>query len=268
MSQPLYTDSSTDEDALSSSDQLVILLHGLGGDHQAWTSIRKQLNKYAINSIAIDLQGHGGKSRKTNYQQFSLKQQAQEIEQIITTHSLSGKRIFLAGHCLGSLIAQQVAKNSKHITGLILIGSTTKMPSWVRLTKLDVIGSWLSQHVGSLLPTWHIEKERNYQALVGTSDFSVRRVFWDIAHTSLRTYCYTLSWVLRVNNQELAQKIRVPTLVIGGKQDRIFPMHLSSELAALIPNSTLRTIDSNHLLPINQSDDVAAAIVECVSRVT
>lgn len=58
-----------------------------------------------------------------------------------------------------------------------------------------------------------------------------------------------------------AASLTCPTLVIAASQDALRTQEESSELAATIPNATLRFIDqSGHMLPLEQPEALACAI--------
>lgn len=55
----------------------------------------------------------------------------------------------------------------------------------------------------------------------------------------------------------------MPTLVLGGAMDLIAPGHLQAELAAGLPNATLRIApDAGHFLPLERPDFCAEALAE------
>ncbi len=68
------------------------------------------------------------------------------------------------------------------------------------------------------------------------------------------------------NNATQAQSIACPTLLIGATADQFFDRLATEETAALIPNAQLRLFENEtHMLPIERSDEVAAAIEAFVS---
>lgn len=69
------------------------------------------------------------------------------------------------------------------------------------------------------------------------------------------------------NNAAYAQRITCPTLLIGGNADQFFDRLAIEETAALILNAQLRLFENEtHMLPIERSAEVAAAIKAFVSR--
>jgi len=61
----------------------------------------------------------------------------------------------------------------------------------------------------------------------------------------------------RPDSRPLLASIRCPTLVVGGRQDRVTPPALQEEIAAGIAHSSLRILDvCGHLAPLEQPDEV------------
>jgi aminoacrylate hydrolase len=58
------------------------------------------------------------------------------------------------------------------------------------------------------------------------------------------------------------QDIRVPTFVIGARDDQLTPPGLSEELAARIPGATLHLLDSGgHFCPVTVTERYNAAVL-------
>jgi pimeloyl-ACP methyl ester carboxylesterase len=69
------------------------------------------------------------------------------------------------------------------------------------------------------------------------------------------------------NNTAYARRIVGPTLVAGGTADQYFDLAASQETAALIPGAQIHLFErETHMLPIEKSDDVAAAIKDFLGR--
>jgi pimeloyl-ACP methyl ester carboxylesterase len=89
------------------------------------------------------------------------------------------------------------------------------------------------------------------------------REMWDAfsalqrATTSTENVVRFLDAFANVDVSEIAPKVQCPTLVVHSRRDRRVPIEQARELAALIPGSTLRLLDSgNHIL---MSDEPAWA---------
>ena len=67
--------------------------------------------------------------------------------------------------------------------------------------------------------------------------------------------------ILEHNTEKLAEKIKVPTLIIVGLLDRVFPLYLSKALAEKIPHYQLDVIDNcGHNLMLEQPEEFTRRI--------
>jgi len=72
--------------------------------------------------------------------------------------------------------------------------------------------------------------------------------------------------VTRPDCRDLLPSITVPTLVIGGLQDRVTPPALQEEIAAKIPGARLMLLDNcGHLAPLEQPQTVSQAMRDWLS---
>lgn len=55
-------------------------------------------------------------------------------------------------------------------------------------------------------------------------------------------------------------QLKVPTLIFQGTRDAAVPPAFANRASALIPNSTLLTVDSGHFIPLCQPESVAASL--------
>ena len=101
----------------------MILIHGSGSDHSAWSHQYARLHKY-YNILAIDLPGHGrsGGSGEADVEDYCLW-----VKKLLDIIDLKGA--MLVGHSLGAAIALRFALNyPQEIEGIVLVGGGMKMP--------------------------------------------------------------------------------------------------------------------------------------------
>jgi pimeloyl-ACP methyl ester carboxylesterase len=70
----------------------------------------------------------------------------------------------------------------------------------------------------------------------------------------------------RPDCRDLLPSIAVPTLVVGGAEDRVTPPALQEEIAAGIPGARLMLLDNcGHLAPMEQPQTVSQAMRDWLS---
>ena len=221
----------------------VILIHGAGGTHLHWPPQIRRLSGQRV--YAPDLPGHG-KSEGL------ARQEIGEYVLVLAEfmRALKLKKATLVGLSMGSAIAMQLAlRYPKRVLGLGLLGSGAKMrvapvllessasPSAFQATVSMVVENSYSPGVDPRireLAAQHLEETR---PSVLHSDFLACDSF-DV--------------------MEKASKIRVPTLLICGAEDRMTPPKYSEYLHNQIAGSQLAIVPgSGHMITIEKPDETA-----------
>jgi len=71
----------------------------------------------------------------------------------------------------------------------------------------------------------------------------------------------------RAESLELLPTLKVPALVLCGHEDKVTPLALSVEMASLLPNAELVTVEkSGHMVTLERPDDVVAAVLRWLER--
>jgi pimeloyl-[acyl-carrier protein] methyl ester esterase len=74
----------------------------------------------------------------------------------------------------------------------------------------------------------------------------------------------TVQSLLEMSNLDLRgrlKEINIPALVIATETDETIPVHLTKELAELLPDSRLLMVENaSHQIPVERPDEVADAI--------
>ncbi len=244
-------------DSLGTSKKgALVLLHGLGGDLGAWDHERRLLADLGYTSYAIDLRGHGLSDKPSTSHSYAIPQFAADIAHIIRKEELESS--ILIGHCFGGMVALTTAAlYPEGISSLILIDTSFKPPfignSKTSAVLLRKIAEIIANYSESEPSTSHI----NFAPFIGGGDFDPKRILSDITHTSLATYLQVCSSFLEFDGSELLKKIHIPTLVITGDKDRIFPPLIAEELSRRIIDSHVSHIPSgNHIVVLNNPKEV------------
>ncbi len=101
----------------------IVFIHGVGADSRFF---QKQLNHFGafLTSIAIDLPGHGQSRRGAA---LTMENLTDSLLAVIEAENL--KRVTLAGHSLGGLVAMDLYFRSPHLVeAMVLISTGARIP--------------------------------------------------------------------------------------------------------------------------------------------
>lgn len=240
---------------LNNNQSTLILLHGLGGDLTAWNEEIEYL-KDNYNIIAVDLRGHGESDRLTDLQGYSLDNFAKDIYTLIQTENIQNP--ILVGHCFGGMISMLVClKYPSLLEKLILIDTSYKPPHIAESFKSHPFIVHIIDMIVTEIPDIGLKYRKDYHKYKDTPDFQLKRIVSDILHTSLRSYLLLAEELIDYNIEDLLAEITIPTLIIEGEKDSVFPPNIAEDLYEHIKNSKLNIIPAgNHILPLNNPKDI------------
>jgi pimeloyl-ACP methyl ester carboxylesterase len=219
----------------------LLLIHGAGGSRLDWPRELRRLN-----ALVIDLPGHG-KSGGTGSD--TIEAYTQTISAFL--QALDVPRAVLGGHSMGGAISMTLAlEQPQQVAGLLLVGTGAKLKVHAKI--LDNIQKEQDK-VGSLLKTWmwgvhtlEDTRQRGYEMFMQIDP-----------HVVYRDYLACNRFDIR----DRLHEITAPTLVIGGSNDRMTPLHYSEYLRDHIPGAELVVIEGGgHLMALEDPEQVSTAV--------
>jgi pimeloyl-ACP methyl ester carboxylesterase len=251
----------SDTKLFSNTKSVLVFLHGLGGDLEAFNKFRSVFLKKEYRSISIDFRGHGLSTRANERSQYSFDSLSSDIVNILKKEKIDN--YVLIGHCLGGLVAQTVAvRNPKGLKKLVLVNTTPITYPLFKNIGFSKFVKYLAIILEKFLPKNHTKGRRNHKKYINGGDFYIPRIFNDLKHTSVASYGQIISYILNFDLLEEVKKISVPTLVISGGKDKIFPTYWSKKINENIPSSKLKIYDKgDHLFLFSLVDSVVDDIV-------
>ena len=218
----------------------LLLLHGFPFDASIWkATITKLVDAYRV--IAPDLRGHG----KTPALQadFSIEDMAKDVIELVD--SLKIHQTVIAGHSMGGYVALEVARmKPEYLSGLVLIASHIYPDSIekknARLEQIKQIGSLgtavVFEKMPDLLTGYPEIKEVCHRAVGSIDAVGASGALHAMAN--------------RASSEDLWKSIKIPTLVIAGTDDRVFPICESRKFAALAHQNTFVEIKQAGHMPM------------------
>jgi len=242
----------------------LVLLSGLGGDHQSvWQPCFDELaKKHRI--IAVDNR-NCGKSQFVE-ESFTIKDMANDLKSLLD--HLNINKCDVVGYSLGGFIAQQFAlEYPEAVNRLILACSYSRMSNHLYLYMEAVRIAY--------------EKSRSLQTVFDlVYPFLFRRAYYEESPTGRETIILPqeelqepfYGWLRQYEAQRAfdsrawLNKIKQPTLVIGGTEDLLVPMEELEFLCKEIPNAKLIAIkNAGHMVSFEQTSEFTKSILQFLS---
>ncbi len=237
----------------------LVFIHGLTGSSSAWWEYEKKIeNQY--NVLSIDLRGHGKSIKPRKYQDYKIKSFAQDINDLI--NHLHIEKFILISHSFGTLVALEFLLRYQPIVESTIflspIFGANKMKV-ARLTKplLKYFTKMIGLFPFSSKAGIHID----YAKYSNIKDWDIKLIIVDILNTNLRVYLYCLRHIYESDYDSHWSDIRIPVLIIHGKNDTVIPVENAVLMAHRIENSRLILMDNaNHLFVINNINETLETI--------
>ena len=206
----------------------VILIHGVGGDHQAHLRNVVQPLSKNFKTVALDCRGHGQSDKPA---EFTIEDHANDILGIMDHFGF--EKAHLLGVSMGSYIAQLVAITAPdRIDKLILTvtksnGLTSSIQRLFKENEKQITGLDMHKTILKLLKymVYDTELMKNHLEIFETK---LSPEQFNAANKAIGAFDF---------RKELS-KIKAKTLVISGKHDGLNPPEDGKEVALLIKDAT------------------------------
>lgn len=246
------------------SGEVLLLLHGFGGDKDNWTLYAKYFTR-RFRVIIPDLPGFGDSERDSEAD-YTIAAQTERLREFILTLGLD--RSHIAGNSMGGYLALKFAlKFPEKVLTLGLLNSAGVIGT--NRSELELA----AERGESLLTVNTMEEFRNLIALITQRWVPVpgfvRRVLCTEAvrhHNFLEQIFWALTDEIRSQplNDQL-QRVATPTLIIWGRQDRVIDVSCAEVLGAAIPTNRCVVLENTgHIPMIERPARTAASHLEFI----
>jgi pimeloyl-ACP methyl ester carboxylesterase len=227
-----------------------ILVHGAGMDQSVWTLQGRHLAFHGWNAMAVDLPGHG---RSRGQPALVSVEEAADWILDVAARAVDGP-VVLIGHSLGALIAlEAAAREPARVGRLCLLGAAAAMPVHKDLLALADVGD---AKAADLMLDWGFGRRGRLGGsampggwLLGTARNLLLRGDPAVLASDLHA-CASYR-----GGAAAAGRVRCPTLVIVGEEDRMPPARAGRALAATIADARVATIaDAGHMMMAEAPD--------------
>ena len=240
----------------------VVLVHGIGDSNPTWLRLLAQEGLQSLRVIAWELPGHGGSDRPAptveGTAELRPRAMARRLHQATRAAGCSGPAVWV-GNSLGGWVSAWVALDyPEAVQGLVLL-APAGLDSQARHPKMPSMAGLLEN------PTLESIQEFRARAYA-RQDAHYPTWVWQAALERIRA-----SSIRRVRAAVTPEdaldlhlgKVRAPTVILWGKQDRILPLDASQDFRKLAPSgiSSFRELeDCGHLPQKEAPEKVVTAI--------
>ena len=235
----------------------VVLLHGLGSSSRDWAFQLPALEaRYRV--LAVDLPGHGHRPRSRR--PLSVRGMAEEVIRVLKDEALPASHV--VGVSLGACVALALALQAPE-----RVRSLTLISGFARLRPAGATGALRMLFRLALLAAapmrvvaWQVART----TFPRPDQEDLRRLAVDsLQRTSRREYVAAIGALLAFDARGHLGRVRCPTLVVAGGDDRTVPLSATRALAAGIPGARLVTVPaSGHAPHCDAPAVVNAALLE------
>lgn len=271
-----------DTPATRSGAAPALYVHGLGGSSQNWTDLADLLSD-RLDGQAIDLPGFG---RSDPARHYTLKSFADTIVRYLEITDRGPVHLF--GNSLGGAVAVRIAGLRPDLVQTLTLVSPAmpfldprrslqgRVVPLLALPRADKLANWM---MARLAPEEMAEQviEACFNDVSRVSEQRRReaideiRIRYEASHyadayvRSLRglVTSFLRAYLPGANSMwKIARQITAPTLVIGGRQDRLVDIRVAPQVAKAIPDSRLLILDGvGHVAQMEVPRIVARGVV-------
>lgn len=234
----------------------VVLLHELGGSSASWAYLADELSDYAV--FAVDLRGAGRSEKAPG--PYAIDQLAEDIARFMQ-RALPGTRCHLIGSAIGAFVALALAgRHGELLRSLTLceivpaIDDRTRTYLEQRVAKIsqDGMASVVAMSLGNSFPSGTPRPDEAFKI-----DYTHAFRCQDPAGYS----ALSLALAKFDLNEIALERIGIPTLVMSGALDFIWPPEQTSKTAQLIKGARFALLEQAGHFPHIQNPKLFAGRV-------
>jgi pimeloyl-ACP methyl ester carboxylesterase len=251
----------------------VVMLHGLPGTYKDFDPVIPELA--GLHAISIDRPGFGW----SNGGWLPYQDQIDLVHEMLTQLKLAPA--ILVGHSFGGTLAIGVARRyPQDVAKMILVapgagGSRSNTMDllnarYVRFSQLPVISAAIDFIASNVIKRVSATSGAEHAFDPGRVDPTFEQRLLSVTLTPGNVAAFaseqlefdgTSTWV-----DENVSQIRVPSVIIGAKEDQLVGFDHIRRLADTLPGTELVTVDGSHMIPYTHPDVIAEQVRRAATR--
>jgi pimeloyl-ACP methyl ester carboxylesterase len=224
----------------------IVFMHGAGMDHTVWSLQTRWFAWHGRSVLAVDLPGHG---RSDGPPLESIDALAAWVFSLLDAAGV--KSAALVGHSMGALIAlEAAATRPERVRALALCGCAAEMPVSEKLLNPALAGEHLAYE---LITAWGLGRRAHVGGAEAPGTWMAGGTLRLLEHGKKGVVGIDLRACDRYKGSAAGvQKVKVPTVLVLGSQDRMSPAKAAAPLAAIPGSQTIIVEQAGHMLMTEQ----------------
>lgn len=249
------------EDKGAADDPALLLVHGLFGSTESWRYNVDALVAAGYRVIALDRPGFGLSDKVETYH-YAVSNQADLLAALLAALNIETAFAVVGHSAGGSVVTQFALRHPDRLTQLVLVdaavlsggpprfvGGLVSLPPVWRWGRIGLQAVFTRENFASTLRSFYADPAIVDAAHVDVYWRAFQTAGWDIGLLGL-----TRDGGGSPSEADI-RAITTPTLLLWGTLDTVTPLAQGERLAALLPNSTLVTLDGSGHQPFEEVPD-------------
>ncbi len=239
--------------SVAGKGELVLFLHGIRGNRRNWAG-QVEFFSRGFRAAAWDARGYGDSDDYEGALQFEYF--TGDVLRVI--EHFKAPKIHLVGLSMGGRIARNVALRApERLHSLVLISTN---PGFNALS---------SERVMQFVNERRTRTPQSLRRLLGSkpNQAAYEELLDSVSRVHEASYQKTLEASVAQDRAAPIEKISVPTLVMAGEEDTVYPPELAREMARRIPGAELHMFErTGHLANLEQPDKFNQVVLDFITR--
>ena len=239
--------------SVAGEGELVLFLHGIRGNRRNWAGQVAFFSK-RFKAAAWDARGYGDSDDYEGPLQFEYF----TGDVLRLAEHFKAPKLHLVGLSMGGRIARNVALRApERVRSLVLISTNPGFDSMS------------PESVKRFVTERRNATPQSLRGLLGSksNESAYRELLDSVARIHEASYQKTLEASVAQDRAAPIEQIRVPTLVVAGAEDTVYPPELAREMAQRIPGAELLMFErTGHLANLEQPERFNDVVFEFLSR--
>jgi pimeloyl-ACP methyl ester carboxylesterase len=235
----------------------VVLIHGLGSEaQQDWVELAPYLVRAGYHVYAMDLLGFG-RSATPSELTYSIREEAKFVESFLDANHLTS--VALGGASMGGWIAATVALDKQALVTRLMLFDSAGMKFQLGFDQA-IFTPQTNQQVDQLMSVVSPDLPRLPQFVKADFIRKTKRDGWVVqrALASMSSGADDLD--------EKFSALKMPLLIVWGKQDLMTPLSLGESMHRATPQSTLAVYDGcGHIAVVTCINQIAQTVLSFLS---